>query len=452
MTKKSDVSILYVISLTQFAMPFMFSGVGVTLPVMGVELQASAVLLGLVETIYLGASTAFVLPVGRLADMSDKNSIFKWGLLGFTVITLLLGFVNSIALFLVLRGLQGASAALVISTNMAIIAEEVSPENKGRALGFSIGAVYAGLAAGPFIGGLITGYLGWRWVYYIGFIPLIIAYIAFAKTMITSWKSPQAKFDWVGSVIIMIGLTLIIAGSALLNEGAIGYALTFAGVIFCYLFIKFEERTDAPLVNIKEIKQNNVFSIALLLQLLVYTCAFAMTFLFTLYLQVIKGISPQMTGLILITAPVVMAVFAPIFGRLSDKKSPKMIAAAGVLLTSLSVFTCILITMSSPVWLLFIVLVLSGLGFAMFSSPNMLIIMNSVNRDLYSVASSLAAGLRTLGMVLSMVIVTVVISIKMGDMAVTVETKERYIEVMQLSFIIFSVLSVIGLRLSFKSR
>jgi MFS family permease len=452
MKKQSDASLLYVIALTQFAMPFMFSGVGVTLPVMGAEFQASAVLLGLVETIYLGASTAFVLPVGRLADMTDKKSLFKWGLIGFSLSTLALGFVNSMAVFLVLRGLQGVSGAFVVATNMAIIAEEVSPENKGRAMGFAIGAVYAGLAAGPFIGGLITGHLGWRWVYYLGFIPLVIAYIAFVKTMTISWKRPTEKFDSTGSIIIMGAMALIVAGSALLGKGLIGYGLITIGTVLCYLFVKLEERTAMPLIDVAKIKQNKEFLRALLLQLLVYTGAFAMTFLFTLYLQTVKEISPQVTGMILMIAPIFMSLLAPVFGRMSDKRSPKMIAGMGVISTMLSIVLCVFITTTSSVWLLCIILMLSGLGFAMFSSPNMLIIMNSVDKQLYSIASSLAAGMRTMGMVVSMVIVTVVLAIKMGDLPVTTETAAVYTEVMRYSFIIFSGLSLFGLRLAFKGR
>lgn len=450
MTKKSDISILYVMALTQFAMPFMFSGVGITLPVMGAELHASAVLLGLVETVYLGAATAFLLPIGRWADLTDKNTIFKWGILLFTIFTLLLGFISSMPLFIVIRGLQGAAAALVVSTNMAIIASEVSKENIGKAMGFSIGAVYAGLAAGPFFGGVITEQFGWRWIYFLGFFPLMLAYGMSMLTIPSQWKKSTETFDWLGSIIITSAVISLIAGSAILNKGVYGYLLIGIGLIFCYLFLKVEEHSTSPLINIKKIKQNATLLKALLVQLLVYSAAFSMTFLFSIYLQTIKGLTPQITGSILMIAPILMAIFAPIFGRFSDTYAPHKIAAGGVFFTTIAVILCTFITASSPLWVLYLVLVLSGIGFAMFSSPNMLIIMNSVNRELYSIASSLAAGMRTMGMVLSMVIVTVVLAVKMGDMPVSKETAHTFVDVMQISFLLFAILSIFSLILAIK--
>lgn len=450
MTKKSDLSILYVMALTQFAMPFMFAGVGITLPVMGAELHASALMLGLVETVYLGAATAFLLPVGRLADLTDKNTIFKWGLLLFTIITLLLGFISSMPLFLIFRALQGAAASLVVSTNMAIIASEVSKENIGKAMGLSIGAIYAGLAAGPFVGGIITEHLGWRWIYYLGFFPLLLAYIVSILIIKSNWKRPKEIFDWAGSFIIMSSMALIIAGSALLNKGVLGYILIFSGLIVCYLFIKVEEHSKSPLIDVIKIKKNKVFLKALLVQLLIYTGAFATTFLFSLYLQTVKGLTPQSTGTVLLIAPVLMAIFAPIFGKLSDRFSPGNISAVGVLFASLGIILSIFINAESSIWILYIVLILSGLGFAMFSSPNMIIIMNSVDRQLFSIASALAAAMRTMGMVLSMTIVTIVLAAKMGDMPVSAETSLIYSDVMQISFTLFSLLALLALVLAIR--
>ena len=121
--KTSNFPILSAVLLTQFIMPFMFSGITVTLPSMGREFQASAIALGLVEIVYLGASGALMLPFGRIADLTDKQFIFKVGLLLSTLTTLSLGFATSIEMFIVIRLLQGVTIAMTTATNLAILAD-----------------------------------------------------------------------------------------------------------------------------------------------------------------------------------------------------------------------------------------------------------------------------------------------------------------------------------------
>ena len=154
----SDSSaVVWTVAFTNFALPFMFAGVGVALPAIGREMAMSGAALGLFETLYLGTVTALLLPAGRVSDAGDKNSLFTLGLAVLPSVPLLLAF----------RVLQGLCVALVAATNMAILTESVPRERLGRAMGLNVGAVYVGLAAGPFVAGVITTGLGWRWMFVI---------------------------------------------------------------------------------------------------------------------------------------------------------------------------------------------------------------------------------------------------------------------------------------------
>ena len=439
--------LVYVLALAQFAAPFMFSGVAVSLPSMGKELQASAVELGLIETIYLGAASAFLLPVGRFADLTDKNSILKMGIFSYAVSTLIIGFLSSIPAIIAFRFIQGLSGALVMATNMAILTDIAPREKLGKAIGMNIGAVYMGLSAGPFIAGWLTTNYGWRWVFHGAFIPLLFAYILIQVSLKSKWKLPDLPFDWPGTLMIVTSVFLFIFGGAMLGESAMGYLLCTAGIVTGGLFFIIEKRMPHALLKFSELKNNSTLSIALIIQLFMYAGAFGITFLFSIYLQTIKGFSPQAAGQILVVSPIIMAIFAPICGRLADSFSPKILTSLG--LGSSLICTLLASQMAENTGLVYIVGVLAfqGLGFAMFSSPNMTIIMNSVAPKEYGLASALSANMRSMGMVLSMMVITIYISIYIGKHMIDTHTAE-FMTVMSSSFIIFAFFAAVGTYLS----
>src|SRR5215212_8594666 len=148
-TSRDNRLLVAAIAASQFAQVFMISGVAVALPAMGVDLNAGAASLGLVETLFLAGSVAFLLPVGRLADASDKATLFKLGAISFGVCTLLVPLFSSVAVILFLRFMQGCTSAISAATGAAIVADVVPPERRGAAYGITIAAVYAGLTVGP---------------------------------------------------------------------------------------------------------------------------------------------------------------------------------------------------------------------------------------------------------------------------------------------------------------
>ncbi|WP_250655807.1 MFS transporter [Alkalimarinus coralli] len=442
-------SLVYVIALTQFAMPFMFSGVGVTLPLMGLELHASAVALGLVETGYLGASAAFLLPIGRLADATDKKILFKAGLFGYGVLTLLVGFADSPTMVVTLRVIQGITSAMVMATGMALITEVVAKDQLGKAMGLSIGAIYAGLAAGPFIGGVITSSLGWRWVYYLTAFVLLLAFILTHTLMKGQWRRPRMAFDWLGSIMVASIILCLISGSAILDESHWGGLLIAVGLLCIPLFFWVEKKVKQPLLRFDRLRANKVLSGALTTQLLMYSGSFGMTFLYSLYLQEVKALSAQQAGQVLVIGPILMAMTAPLFGRLADRVPPTNITLAGMLSASISLLMATQVSADTSIIYICTTMILQGLGFAMFSSPNMALIMSSVAPEHYSMASALASKTRYLGMVTSMVIITLLMSTFIGSGTIRGHLSS-YLSVMEFSFMIFSALSLMGVVLLLK--
>lgn len=167
MNESKKRAVIFTVAITQFTMPFMFSSIGIALPVIGHEFGASGLDLSLVESIYIGSVAALLLPLGRLADMYGKQPMFRLGTLIYALATFVLGFANSIEAVIGLRMIQGMAGGMALATNMALITEAIPKEERGRAMGLAVAAVYVGLSAGPFIGGLIATHFGWRWIFFL---------------------------------------------------------------------------------------------------------------------------------------------------------------------------------------------------------------------------------------------------------------------------------------------
>ena len=439
------------IAMSQFSSSFMHAIMGVTLPAMGRELNASGVELGLTESIFLGTAAALLLPIGRFADATDKNTLFKGGLLALGITTFAIGFQPNIESIIGARFFQGAAAAFLTATSMAIVAD-IAPRNQlGQMLGLAIGATYVGLASGPFFAGLITTHLGWRWVFFLAATPPLLSYLLSRGTLESRWRAPTKTVNLRNSALLVISIMVFIAGAAMLKRTGTGTALIALGICLGVLFIVVERRSADPLLKIDEVITNRALSQALVVQFLIYCGVIGTTFLLSLYLQFIRGYTPETAGHILVVGPVVMAVLAPLAGRVADRISPRRISALGAASILCSLTLAALITERTGVGLIIATMVFQGLGFALFSAPNIALIMNSVGPAERGLASALSAVMRSLGMVIGMFIVTAFLSMRLGDVAID-DRPADFLSAMRWSFVIFAVLAALGVVQAVRSR
>lgn len=439
------------IAMSQFSSSFMYAIMGVTLPAMGRDLNASGVELGLTESIFLGTAAALLLPIGRFADATDKNTLFKGGLLALGITTFAIGFQPTIESIIGARFFQGVAAAFLTATSMAIVAE-IAPRNQlGKMLGLAIGATYVGLASGPFFAGLITTHLGWRWVFFLAATPPLLSYLLSRAALESRWRAPTKMVNLPNSALLVVSIMVFIAGAAMLKRTGTGTALIALGFCLGVLFIVMERRSADPLLKIDEVIANRAFSQALMVQFLIYCGIIGTTFLLSLYLQFIRGNTPETAGHILVLGPVVMAVLAPLAGRVADRISPRRISALGAVSILCSVTLATLINERTGVGLIIAIMVFQGLGFALFSAPNIALIMNSVGPAERGLASALSAVMRSLGMVIGMFIVTAFLSMRLGDVAIE-DRPADFLSAMRWSFVIFAVLAALGVVQAVRSR
>lgn len=449
--RKTLPFLVYVIALSSFAGPFMFSAVSVILPAIGKELHANAIELSLIEIVYLGAASSFLLPIGRLADVTDKVTIYKWGALMYAISSLVIGFVSYIPLMIGLRFIQGFSSGLLIATSTAILGDIVPKEQLGKAIGINSGAAYLGLSAGPFIAGWVTRLLDWRWVFFIAFIPLMIAWLTARFYLKSNWKPIQRNFDWKGTLLIVATIFSLIFGVVFIKQPHIGIPICIGSLFLGIGFVVVERKSTNPLVDFKKLKENPILPSGFLTQLLMYAGGFSITFLFSLYLQYIKLYSSNVAGEILFVSPVIMVLFSPICGRLVDKYSPKLLVVSGLSLSFVSVLLATQIVATSPIYFILTLLIIQSFGFALFTIPMMTLIMKSVSPQEFGVVSALSAKMRSLGMVVGMIVITICMAVFLGKHQIE-EKIDEFIPMMQVAFIVFAVFAFVGILFAIRMK
>ena len=436
------------IAASQFAPPFMVSGVAVALPALGADLAAGATALSLVETLFLAASVALLLPAGRLADAADKAALYKLGLVAFAVASIATGLVSSIALILLLRFVQGLFSATSAAAGPAIIADAVPPERRGRAFGVMIGAVYAGLTLGPIFAGVLVDVWGWRSVFLAGgaMVLLLLAPIHFMLR--ADWRRPPPRAVHLPSTLLAVAAMLaLVGGAATLREGALGYAGVTLGLVLVMLFVRLQRRVAQPLLDVDVLIRNRLLRNALFVQWLLYCNAFGSVFLLSLHMQSVLGHAANTAGLVLAVSTLLMAGLAPFAGHLADRIQPARVASVGVAVVLIAALMATQLDAGSHLLTIGLVLAVQGVGFAFFSSPNMAMVMNAVPRERTGIASALSATARSLGMVSGMLIVGALVSLNLGHDPVGADPA-RFVATMHTSFWILAAVTAVALAVS----
>jgi len=209
--------------------------------------------------------------------------------------------------------------------------------------------------------------------------------------------------------------------------------------------MKWETKTESPIFNIDLFKENKVFAFSNLAALINYSATFAVSFLMSLYLQLIKGLHPQEAGMILVSQPIMQAIFSPLAGKLSDRIEPRLVASIGMGITALGLFFFTFLDQKTTTPFIMSSLILIGLGFALFSSPNTNAVMSSVEKKFYGVASGTLGTMRATGMMFSMGMVMLIFALYMGRTQISPSHYPLFMKSLKTGFIIFTALCVAGI-------
>ena len=374
--------------LSSFLTPFSSSALTLSLPSIGAEFASGPDILAWILSAYLVTSALCLLPMGKAADLYGKRRIYLLGLAGFTATNVIGALAGGVGALIVMRALQGFFASMLFATGMAILTLVVPKERRGFALGANVSVVYLGLATGPFLGGFINYYLGWR------------------------------------SIFVLITCLSAIAW----------------GLARRYLAQEWITGGGHPMLPFHLLRTNREFRLSNLTAMVNYSATFAVSFLLSLYLQDVLGLSSREAGLILLLQPVVMAALSPACGHLSDKLPARLLVSLGMGLIACALLGLAAILRVDSLPFVAVLILVLGAGIALFNAPNNHPITSCAAPADYSLATATLSAVRLLGQFASTLIVSGLLAIPWATAPV-----ENLRFGIAAAFVTFAVLSAAGI-------
>ncbi len=449
--KKFQRGVLAVTAITAFLTTFSSSSMELSIPHMEREFGVNAALIGWVLSAYILTTAAMSVPFGKVADVKGRRKVLLLGMGGFAVSSVVCGLAVSFPMLMAGRVLQGIFASMIFATNNAILISVFPRSRRGRVLGISISFTYIGLSAGPVIGGFLNHYVGWRSIFVIAAILGVTALLlGIAHTPKLRVEKARKKPDIAGNILFIGAIVVTLYGLTNLTVIDFGWLILVCGLALGALFVLTEMRADDPVVRISMFTKSRVFTFSNLAALLNYGATYAISYLMSIYLQVVQGFDSQVAGLIMVCMPGVQAVFTPLMGRLSDRVSPHKLSSGGMAVCVLSLIGMSTIGIHTKIPFIMCLLACAGFSFALFSSPNTNAILSSVGKEDYASANAILATMRTAGQSTSMAVVTIIVGIFLGSTALEQARPQDLVSTMRCAFIVFVILCAAGIYLSLK--
>ena len=410
-----ETSVILVSFITSFFAVFLSNGIIIGVPAIAQDFAMNNVIQNWVPTILFLVVAVCTVPAGQISGKFGVKKSLLAGVLVFLIGSIGACLAFSTEIFLVFRVLQGAGMAFLNVSAMAMVVQAVKPQNRGKALGFTVTGVYLATSLSPVICGFLVHNLGWRSMFYFVIPFLLLCIILMIVKIPHEWKTYENdKIDKVGSIIYAIGILAFVYGFTTLTTST-GLILTALGLVMLVIFGVYELRQTSPVFNMNLFK-NKKFTSSNIAALCSYIAVMVVTTILNYHFQYVRGWDAQMSGMILIITPIIMAVMAPNSGKLSDKIHPQKLAALGIGIAAVALAILTFLTGDTPLYVVVIAMILQGVGMGLFSSPNMNAIMSSVPPKDAPTASASQATMRTIGQTMSLGLSTLVFSWIMGTL------------------------------------
>ena len=442
-------------TLGSFAMAYASNGLSVILPTLANVFGISNILENWIVFSYLLVLSVAGVPLGKICGKYGLKRSFKYGLIIFSIGSLISALSFNIVLMILGRVIQAVGATMVFVTNVSMITAEIPSSNRGRALGINVTGVYLGITISPTISGILTNNLSWRFVFIITIILALISYYLLSK-IDNEWIMENDKLDKIGSVIYVIAIGLLLYGFTILNT-ILGVVLVLLGLVLLILFARYELKIPNPVYEMRLFRNIN-YTTANLVALIAYLTTYVVSYVLNYHFQYILGLDAQTSGLILISTPVMMLLIAAQAGKLSDKINPGKLQLLGVSFITIAIGILSQISYTTPIYIIIVAMILQGIGHGFFSTPNNNIILSNVdNKKDIPTASASVATVRNLGQSFSLGILTVTFAFIMGNVAIQPSNYDLLVLSNQTTLLIITILgivavilSIIGLRNSIK--
>lgn len=404
--------VLVALALGTIMVPINTSIVNVALPFIAVGFNSNILNVEWVITSYLISLLGLVLFFGSLGDKIGHEKVYISGLVFFVLTSFLCSLSPSLMYLNIFRALQGISGAMMISVSLGMVKNAFQPYEWGKSLGIYAMVIATGLAIGPAIGGVLIGLFGWPSIF-LANIPIGI--ISFCICLFVLDKNPGTAVNWdiPGIILQFLALFSTILFLNQLNNTALDSSykifLVILVAVFLSLFIWREKTAKSPLLDLS-LFQNHKFSAFNLALFFNYMSLYMIIFALPFYIQKVLHYGPFLTGLVLTVSPLLMMIIAPFSGFSSDRIGSRPLAFFGSLISAFAFFLMTELTIFSSIYIVIFLMIILGIGTAVFQAPNNRAIMASIPNDTAGQASSILVTMRNLGMIFAVSVGSLLIS------------------------------------------
>ena len=370
-----------------------------------------------VIVVYLLIVSVATTQFGRLGDLFGRSRLFNLGMAVFTIGSALCGLAPNIFFLIFSRAVQAIGGSMLEANVGAIIADTFGPDRRGRAYGYTGMSWTAGAVIGIALGGVLTTFLDWRFIFYIN-LPIGIVGLIFDMRYLKDPAVVREDMDLMGMVLLAAALSLISYGLidfASAGTSTVNCILITAGVVLIPVFLWQESRARSPIIHLDTFR-HKVLRSSILASFLQSTGYLSIAFLLTLYLQGVRGLSPFDTALLEVPA-YLLGILGPFMGGLADRFGARVIATVGIALMCVTVVIYLTLGATTPLYIVVLASLFAGLGNAMFYPANNSAVMACATADCHGSTSGLLRTMANIGTLGSYVI-----SITVASAFVTRET------------------------------
>lgn len=409
--------------------------------------------------------SAFMMPMGRLADIIGRRRVHLIGLVIFGGGAVFTAIAPSFGLLIMARVITAIGNSMGQSVGTAMVISVFPDRERGKAIGSQTTAVAIGGASGPIIAGLVLQFLPWQALFWMLTVPIGIAFVAGyfildEKRVSQRRGGERPPFDWVGAIVSAVTIVVVVIlinnpfGVAVMSPLILGGAAT--AISLFALFVWWELRTGSPMLELRMFN-NLIFTMAVGTRFLGFLGTTAVRFLMPIYLLSVRDIGEAAVGGVLFLTSLGLGVAAQTSGRLGDRFGERPFAVFGFAILVFTSVAFITFTVDTAMWIVMVVLLANGLAMGLWNVPNNSIIMGAVARESFGIVGAFTNLTRNVGNVAGQAIASAVVvgvmaadgfDIPLSDITGNRAASDSFMNGWRLAYILVTVFSLLGLLLS----
>ena len=388
----------------------------IALPTMADELHASPAASIWIVNAYQLAVTVSLLPLASLGDSRGYRFVYLWGLGIFTAASLACGLSDSLPMLVASRIAQGIGAAGVMSVNTALIRFVFPRAELGRGVATTALVVAVSSASGPSVAAAILSVASWHWLFTLN-VPVGLVALWLAVRSLPETPRSGNRFDFVSAGMNALTFGLLLLGFDGIGHGHAPWVIALelaAGLAVGIVFVRRQMGLSAPMLPV-DLFRLPAFGMSVGTSICSYTAQTIAHLALPFYFQLVGGLSQAQVGLLITPWPAVVVFVAPLAGRLSDRYSAGLLGGCGLAVLTAGMLLVMALPADAPFWDVVWRMMVCGIGFGFFQSPNNRAIISAAPRNRSGAASGMLSTARLTGQTISGAVVGLVFALSHGD-------------------------------------